>query len=365
MSILVIPSLVVALEVHWYPDQKRGVYTLCYDNNGLQGDTYLIAEEDAANETAAWAAAVCEAACRVLREPTNPKQTTTKGKPMIRLILEDQAPVKSLTNPEFSSFFVLLSEWEQYQKDLTAPQIRPISDLATVDPETEVATFRWPRRDLEEWGVAIPKALVKSMFKMFAPDGEFRKGKAAELFPVDPGAVKAIQAFADLLNMEPCDVLEMVAADGHIHDEGSWFALQCRVAQEVVDNRKVVEFSWGGHQWLADASTVWRKAGLQPELGRILTADEHKATAILAPKLLDQIELVKKKEGNHTWKRVGLNLNMDTGYVIPARNEVLLKDRRVLWGTYGADGSVFRCYAALEGDEIMAVVGDGNVRWRE
>lgn len=68
MSILVIPSLVVALEVRWYPDQKRGVYTLCYDNNGLQGDTYLIAEEDAANETAAWAAAVCEAACRVLLE---------------------------------------------------------------------------------------------------------------------------------------------------------------------------------------------------------------------------------------------------------------------------------------------------------
>lgn len=26
---------------------------------------------------------------------------------------------------------------------------------------------------------------------------------------------------------------------------------------------------------------------------------------------------------------------------------------------------VFRCYAALKGDEIMAVVGDGNVRWRE
>lgn len=126
---------------------------------------------------------------------------------MIRLIKEEQATPQNI-NPAQSDFFVLLSEWEQYKKDLTPPNLRPISDLATVDPETEVVAFRWPRRDLEEWGVAIPKALAESMFKMFAPDSELRKGKAAELFPVNPGAVKTIQAFADLLNMEPCDVLE-------------------------------------------------------------------------------------------------------------------------------------------------------------
>ena len=284
---------------------------------------------------------------------------------MIRLIKEEQATPQNI-NPAQSDFFVLLSEWEQYKKDLTPPNLRPISDLSTVDPETEVVTFRWPRRDLEEYSLAHPRKFASELLKAMAPGGIWREGgKFGNLYKPSLNAAETIHAFASLLDLEPCDVLEMVAADGHIHDEGIWFALQCRVAQEVVDNRKVVEFSWGGHQWLADANTVWRKVGPQPELGRILTADEHKATAILAPKLLDQIELVKKKEGNHTWKRVGLNLNMDTGYVIPARNEVLLKDRRVLWGTYGADGNVFRCYAALKGDEIMAVVGDGNVRWRK
>jgi len=63
---IIVPAIVVAVEVRWYPDQKRGLYTLCYENNGIQGDTFLISQEDAGNETSAWAAAICEAACRVL-----------------------------------------------------------------------------------------------------------------------------------------------------------------------------------------------------------------------------------------------------------------------------------------------------------
>lgn len=63
-----ISCIVVAVEVRWYPDHKRGVYTYCFEGQSGKADgaTGLIAAEDAANETAAWAAAVCEAACRVL-----------------------------------------------------------------------------------------------------------------------------------------------------------------------------------------------------------------------------------------------------------------------------------------------------------
>lgn len=65
-----IHSLVVAVEVRWYPDLGRGVYTYCFEGRSGKADgaTGLIAAEDAGNETAAWAAAVCEAACRVLLE---------------------------------------------------------------------------------------------------------------------------------------------------------------------------------------------------------------------------------------------------------------------------------------------------------
>jgi len=68
-EIIVIPALVVALEVRWYADIKRGLYTLCYEQNGKAvGGTHLLAEEDAFNETSAWAAAVCEAGARMLLE---------------------------------------------------------------------------------------------------------------------------------------------------------------------------------------------------------------------------------------------------------------------------------------------------------
>lgn len=68
-GIIVIPALVVALEVRWYSDIKRGLYTLCYEQNGKAvGGTHLLAEEDAFNETSAWAAAVCEAGARMLLE---------------------------------------------------------------------------------------------------------------------------------------------------------------------------------------------------------------------------------------------------------------------------------------------------------
>ena len=52
---------------------------------------------------------------------------------------------------------------------------------------------------------------------------------------------------------------------------------------------------------------------------------------------------------------------MDTGRILPGRWEPLLVGRTVLYGLVRKT----RVYVALEGEKVVAMVGDGNVRWRE
>lgn len=137
---------------------------------------------------------------------------------MIRLIKEEQATPQNI-NPAQSDFFVLLSEWEQYKKDLTPPQIRPISDLSTVDPETEVVTFRWPCADFEDDFLVDPHKSVNGLFGFLEPGSDFRDGKYKEINKPDPKTIAAIRQHpishrrilpgktcqdCQFLNTEPC-----------------------------------------------------------------------------------------------------------------------------------------------------------------
>lgn len=287
---------------------------------------------------------------------------------MIRLILEDKTTPQNI-NPAQSDFFVLLSEWEQYKKDLTPPNLRPISDLSTVDPETEVVTFRWPCADFEDDFLVDPHKSVNGLFGFLEPGSDFRDGKYKEINKPDPKTIAAIRQLSGALDISPTALLAALLGSGDIYPEGFWMPLQFKIAQEEEDDAllercRPVEIEFEGRQWLVESAGFWRKDGPQPlGMGLEMGDKERQNIQKVGADLIRMANTIKvQTTTSHTWEKAeNGDLKMDTGRILPGRWEPLLVGRTVLYGLVRKT----RVYVALEGEKVVAMVADGTQRWRE